>query len=165
MTDISNDQKRTKATELFLYYLLVYLQSGSNKENLEYQAKTIDEIGKGYFSSITNFVGYLNRNLDKLKDGEKNIWSRFLVTLPDNIVAIENYGTLNFKKEFQAISPFNDDDIVIRADYGNGFAMNQDDFQHYIDEELKNRDHSIYKYQKYTIIMEKPKIKEIIVQE
>ena len=155
MTYIYRDQKREEATERLLVHLIEHLKQKTDrsKKDLFKFAEDCDSIRGGYFTGGSNFVKYINRIIEGLEKGDRQTWIAFLDTLPMN----------NIRKELYSLSPFGDNVLLVNAKYGNGFAMDQKEFQNHIDEELKKRGHGVYKYQKYTIIMEKPKIKEIIV--
>lgn len=165
MTDINRYSKRSKSENIFLYYLLQYLKevNEENKNVLYQKAEECDSITGGYFSYQTSFKKNLDRILEPLEKGDKKEWSELLSFLPAYPVGlIEFECVICFKEEFQKLSPFDDNDLILSIDYGFGFSKDIEEFQNWINKTLQKNRHPIYRGQKYTFVIENPVIKEII---
>jgi len=87
MTDIYRDQERTALEKEYLQCLLGYLTKSTVREftKLEKIALSVDSVQRGYSSGQTNFSEGLKERVEKLKQGDKKEWNKFL-----NIFEVSN---------------------------------------------------------------------------
>jgi len=145
LTDIARDETRGKLISEYLDCLLTYLKKPTKKNHRQVMksAQQADDIPRGYFGSPTNLSKQLDDELEKLKQGDKTMWARFLAGFKETSSGIY--------KEFKQLSPFSNK-LLIKIDYGMGFStIKTEGFEEQAHRHLREQDYKAYDCDKYLL--------------
>lgn len=155
-SDIAHDAERGRLYDRYLYMVSKYLKQLTETTFQEAvdAAKDCDALkGFGYFSGETSVSMGIENMLNKLREGDKAVWTEILAQ------AMENSPVF---RELKELSPFKDK-LFLYVDYrGRNFVSISGEMEKFVAEIIKKKKNwKTYDSDKYAVIMPKPSIDDV----